>query len=64
MNKMKEIRARERVTQFVLATKTSISQSRLSYFENGWLIPKREEKERIAKALGLRPDEVFPESEE
>ena len=60
-NRMKEIRARERITQFGLAVKTSITQGRLSYYENGLIIPRDDEKQRIANALNVKIDEIFPE---
>ena len=61
MNRLKVARAEIRRTQFLLSLETRIPQSRISFIENGLIEPRQDEKERLAKALGLGPDEIFPE---
>ena len=59
MNRLKVARAERNMTQFKLALLAGITQSRLSYFENSLLTPTEEEKRKIAKALGMRVQEIF-----
>lgn len=42
-----------------LSLETTISQPRISQIKNGWARPTEKEKELIAEALGMRPDEIF-----
>ncbi len=64
MNRLREIRAVKRVTQFQLRIATGIHQSKISFIENGLIEPKEEEKKRLAKALGVRPQDIWsPEKE-
>jgi hypothetical protein len=37
---------------------TGIHTTKLSLIENGHLIPTQDEKEKIAKALNVHPDEI------
>jgi transcriptional regulator with XRE-family HTH domain len=60
MNKLRETRAARRVTQFQLRVATGIHQSKISMIENGLLKPREEEKKKLSKALGGRPEEIFP----
>ncbi len=62
-NRLREIRAAKRITQFQLRILTGIQQSKLSFIENGLIKPGTEEKEKISKALGLKPEEIFPMEE-
>lgn len=64
MNKLKEFRFFKNVTQPLLALKTGIQQSRISLIENELVKPKQREKLRIAKALGLKQEEIFNDGEE
>ena len=63
MNRLKVIRAERRLTQFKLALLSGITQSRLSYFENSLLMPTEDEKKKLAGALGMGVEEVFPVEE-
>jgi transcriptional regulator with XRE-family HTH domain len=63
MNRLKVIRAERRLTQFKLALLSGITQSRLSYFENSLLMPTDDEKKKLAGALGMGVEEIFPEEE-
>ena len=49
-------------TQFDVFLKTGVSQCRLSLMENGYVMPKKAEKCRIAKALGCRVEDIFPDN--
>ena len=59
MNRLRKIRFFKRVTQPLLALKTGIQQSRISLIENELVTPREEEKQKIAKALGLRMEDIF-----
>jgi len=59
MSKLREIRFFKRITQPLLALKTGIQQSRISLIENELVKPKEGEKQKIAKALGLKVEELF-----
>ena len=58
-NRLKEIRARKRVTQFNLRLLTGIHQSKLSLAENGLIELRPDEKKKIAKALGVEVHEAW-----
>ncbi len=60
MNQLKVLRAIKRITQFKLSLKSGILQSRLSLMENGLIEPREEEKEKLAKALEVSAEEIFP----
>lgn len=59
MNKLRELRVVKRVTQFQLRIATGIHQSKISMIENGLVTPREDEKKRLAKALGCRPEEIW-----
>jgi transcriptional regulator with XRE-family HTH domain len=61
MHKLKEIRFFNRITQPLLALKTGIQQSRISLIENSLVMPRDEEKKKIAKALGIKMQDIFTE---
>jgi len=60
-NKMYEVRVLQRLSQYVLALKTGISQPRISIIENSLVQPKEDEKKKIAKALGVKAEDIFPQ---
>lgn len=60
MNKLRELRVIKRITQFQLRLSTGIHQSKISMIENGLIEPREDEKKRLSKALGVRPEEIFP----
>ena len=64
MHKLKEVRFFKRVTQPLLALNTGIQQSRLSLIENELVTPRKEEMEKIAKALGVRVRDIFLNEEQ
>jgi DNA-binding XRE family transcriptional regulator len=53
-----EARFKKRLTQWDLRIKTGISQTKISLIERGYVDPHEEEKQKIAKALGLRVDQI------
>jgi len=55
-----EARAKRRMTQWDLRRKTGIHQSKISLIERGYVIPKEDEKARIARALRCRVQDIFP----
>lgn len=59
MNRLKEIRARYRVTQHDLRIKTGINQTKISLAENGYVELRADEKQKIAQVLGVQPGEIW-----
>lgn len=59
MNKLREIRVVKKISQFQLRIMTGIHQSKISLMENGLVIPREDEKKRLAKALGCKSEEVW-----
>jgi transcriptional regulator with XRE-family HTH domain len=55
-------RAERNLTQVLLARKTRINQTRISFFENGLAEPSSEERDRLARALKTTIQELFPEA--
>jgi len=61
MNRLKEARFKKRKSQIQLFKETGIWPSKISYIENGYWNPSEEEKEKLAKALGVKKEWLFPE---
>ncbi len=60
---LEEARFHRRLTQLDLRLRTGIHQSKISLIENGYACPRQDEKERIAKALGVKVDQIeWPQS--
>jgi transcriptional regulator with XRE-family HTH domain len=59
MNKLRETRVVRRVTQFQLRLITGIHQSKLSMIENGLIEPREDERQKIAKALHVKLEEIW-----
>ncbi len=53
-----EARFHKKLTQYTLSGMCGIAQSKLSLFENGYLIPTSEERNVLAKALKVNPEEL------
>jgi transcriptional regulator with XRE-family HTH domain len=51
---LREARFKKSMTQFDLRILTGIHQSRISYIERGYIVPRDDEKQKIEAALGLR----------
>ena len=60
MNKLRETRVVKKISQFQLRVLTGIHQSKISMIENGLIQARDDERERLARALGVRPEELFP----
>lgn len=60
MNRLREVRAVRRVTQFELRIATGIQPSKISLIENGLVEPKPDEARKLARALNVAPEEIFP----
>ena len=60
-NRFREIRITKRITQEDLERKTRIDQARISLFENGHIDLPVEQVKRLARALGVRMADIFPE---
>jgi len=59
-NKLYETRVLRRISQYVIALKSGIQQSRISLIQNELVTPKEGEKQKIAKALNLEVEDIFP----
>lgn len=63
-NNLRVIRAMNRMTQFHLRLMTGIHQSKLSMAENDLVQLAEQEKKKIAKALGVKANEIWPNQAE
>ncbi len=63
MNKLKKTRFRKGKTQIQLYKKTGIWPSKISYIENAYMEPTGKEKNKLARALDVEVDWLFPEKE-
>ena len=59
-SRLREIRVVKRVSQFQLRLMTGIHQSKISMLENGLIAPREDEKKKLAKALNVKIEEIFP----
>lgn len=59
-NRLRMVRAEQRMTQFVLAQKSRVHTSRISHIENELVEPTQNERDRIARALKTDVAIVFP----
>lgn len=62
MGKLREIREAKKVSfsQHHLSSLTGIDQKRVSLLERGLVEPRSDEKRRIAAALGVSVEELWP----
>ena len=58
-NRIRELRARERLTQEELAARTEVSRQTINAIENGKYDPTLPLAFRIARVFGLKVDDVF-----
>jgi len=61
MNNLRKARLRADKSQLQLMKETGIYFATISRIENGWLKPKSEQKRKLAKALKVKTDWLFPE---
>jgi transcriptional regulator with XRE-family HTH domain len=62
MNKLKELRFFREISQFRLSNELGIAASKISLIENDLVVPKAEEKKKIADFFGMAPEEIFGET--
>lgn len=55
---LRELRFRKRISQWELSRTSGVHQSRISLIENCFSTPTNDEKNKLAKALGLKPGEI------
>jgi len=53
-----EVRFHKKMTQWDLKIRTGINQTKISLIERGYVLPRDEEKQRLAKALGVKVDQI------
>ncbi len=61
VNKLRQVREAEGLSQLELSYMTKISPSAISLLEAGKQFPHKGWKTRIAEALGVDAEEIFPE---
>ena len=59
---LREARFFKSLNQWDISVKTGIPQSKLSLIERGYVDPREDEKKKIAKALGCKVTDMFPEN--
>lgn len=59
-NRLRVLRAEQDITQLTLARKARVNVTRVSFIENGLADAKPDEREKLAKALGVPVTDVFP----
>jgi len=60
-NRLKEVRFFAKKPQIKLWLETGIHYSTISRLECGYIQPTEEQKRKLAKALGVKKDWLFPE---
>ncbi len=60
-NNLESIRTDKLMTQDELAQEAGVAKTTISRVENGHINPTQITKKRLAKALGVPVDEIFPE---
>lgn len=61
MNNLRKARLKADKTQLQLMKETGIYFATISKIERGWLKPSEEQKEKLAKALRVKKDWLFPD---
>lgn len=61
MNHLREFRIKQLMTQKQLAEKSGVSQVTISFIENQLSNPMDLTKQKLAQALAVAPEELFPE---
>jgi len=60
MNRLRRARLIADKTQLQLMKETDINFATISRIENGWFKPTEEQKQKLAKALSVDKDWLFP----
>ncbi|MBM4305710.1 MAG: helix-turn-helix transcriptional regulator [Deltaproteobacteria bacterium] len=63
MSRLREIRRNVGLTQFRLMVLTGINAAKISLHENGLVNFSEDEKRKLAVALGVSIEELFPDRE-
>lgn len=61
MNRLRDERFRQKISQFQLSLKSGIWASKISWIENYHWNPTQEEQLKLANALGVEVDWLFAE---
>jgi len=61
MTNVKTTRLKRGLTQRQLAEKSGVAQQTISQLERGHFAPRTSQAAALAKALEVRPEELFPE---
>jgi transcriptional regulator with XRE-family HTH domain len=61
MSKLKEVRFFKGMNQYQLANLAQVHQSRISLIEKGYAKPTPKEKEGLARALGVKVEDLWGE---
>lgn len=60
MNRLQFWRYERKLSQIELAAEAVVPRHRIQLCEQGICLPKPDEQERLAAALGVTPEELFP----
>ena len=60
---LRETRFFKGLNQWDISVKTGIPQSKLSLVERGYIDLREDEKKKIAKVLGCKVADIFPDNE-
>ena len=63
MNNLRRARLNSDVSQLELMKKSGIHYSVISKLENGWSMPSKKQIKKLARALKVDPDWLFPRGE-
>jgi transcriptional regulator with XRE-family HTH domain len=63
MNRLRKARLRADKSQLKLMQETGIYFATISRIERGWLKPTEEQREKLARALGVKKDWLFSKNE-
>jgi len=64
LNRLQRIRKEKGLSQLKLSMMTGIAPGDISRIENSWLRPYPGWKKRLARALGTKATELFPQERE
>ena len=57
---LREARFFKGLSQWDISLKTGIPQSKISLFERGYLLPREDEREKLAEVLSCEESDLFP----
>ena len=60
MTRLQFWRSERHLNQIELAAETGVPRYRIQLFEQGIATPYSDEQDRLAIALGVKPDDLFP----